>query len=99
MAEFRIELTEEARSDLLFYPAFERKIITTGIRAQLSHQPVIKTNNRKPLRINPVAPWELRIGRFRVFYEADEPSGTVTIISVGHKERNLLFVRGEEVKL
>jgi len=46
-----------------------------------------------------VAPWELRVGRFRVFYEADESSRIVTILAVGHKVHNLLFVRGEEVKL
>jgi mRNA-degrading endonuclease RelE of RelBE toxin-antitoxin system len=99
MTEFRIEFTEEARGDLLSYTAHERKIIATEIRAQLSHQPVLTTKNRKPLRTNPVAPWELRIGRFRVFYEADDSYRTVTIIAVGHKEHNVLFVRGQEVRL
>ncbi len=99
MAEFRIELTEEARSDLLAYAAFERKALLSEIRIQLSHQPVTATKNRKPLRTNPLAPWELRVGRFRVFYEADESSRTVTILAVGHKVHNQLFVRGEEVKL
>jgi len=99
MAEFRIELAEEARSDLLTYPADKRKGLLTEIRIQLSHQPVIPTKNRKPLRANPVAPWELRVGRFRVFYEADESSRLVTILAVGHKEHNLLFLRGKEVKL
>ena len=99
MAEFLIELTEEARSDLLSYAAFERKTLLAEIRTQLSHQPVAATKNRKSLRANPLAPWELRVGRFRVFYEADESSRIVTILAVGHKVRNLLFVRGEEVKL
>ncbi len=99
MAEFRIDLTEEARGDLLSYAAFERKALLREIRGQLSHQPVLATKNRKPLRTNPVAPWELRVGRFRVFYEADEASRIVTILAVGHKVHNLLFVRGEEVKL
>lgn len=99
MAEFRIDLTEEARSDLLYFPVFERKMITAEIRTQLSHQPTVTTKNRKRLRSNPVAAFELRIGRFRVFYETEESSKTVTIIAVGHKEHNLLFVRGKEVKL
>jgi hypothetical protein len=30
-----------------------------------------ETRNRKPLRDNPLADWELRVGRFRVFYEVD----------------------------
>jgi mRNA-degrading endonuclease RelE of RelBE toxin-antitoxin system len=97
MAEFQIEFTEEARLDLFFYSAFERKIITTEIRTQLSHQPLVETKNRKPLRSNPVAPWELRVGKFRVFYEPDQHSRTITIVAVGHKEHNLLLVRGKEV--
>lgn len=99
MAEFRIELTEEARSDLFFYSAAERKLITTGIRAQLLYEPLVATKNRKPLRANPIASWELRIGKFRVFYEADHPSQMVRIIAVGNKDRNLLFLRGQEVKI
>ena len=99
MAEFRIELTDDARDDLFYYSASERKLITTGIRAQLLHEPLVATKNRKPLRANPIASWELRLGKFRVFYEADDPSRAVTVIAVGHKEHNQLFVRGQEVKI
>jgi mRNA-degrading endonuclease RelE of RelBE toxin-antitoxin system len=99
MAEFRIEVTGDARDDLFHYPASERKLITTGIRAQLLHEPLVVTKNRKPLRANPIASWELRLGKFRVFYEADENSRTVKVIAVGHKEHNQLFVRGQEVKI
>ncbi|HEY4594277.1 MAG TPA: addiction module toxin RelE, partial [Thermoanaerobaculia bacterium] len=65
MAEFRIEVTADARDDLLYYSASERKLIVTGIRAQLLHEPLVATKNRKPLRANPIASWELRLGRFR----------------------------------
>jgi mRNA interferase RelE/StbE len=67
MAEFRIDFTEEAKLDLFHYPALERRLITSEIRIQLSHQPLVATKNRKRLRTNPVASWELRIGKFRVF--------------------------------
>jgi mRNA-degrading endonuclease RelE of RelBE toxin-antitoxin system len=41
-----------------------------------------------------------RVGsRFRVFYEANQSSRIVTILAVGHKVHNLLFVHGKEVKL
>jgi mRNA-degrading endonuclease RelE of RelBE toxin-antitoxin system len=99
MAEYRVEVTEEARADLNHYPAFERKTITTAIREQLTHQPLVETRNRKPLRENPVAPWELRAGKFRVLYEVDECALVVTIVGVGHKEHGLLFIQGKEVKL
>jgi mRNA-degrading endonuclease RelE of RelBE toxin-antitoxin system len=97
--EFRIELTEEAREDLLFYAVSERKFVLSGIRVQLSHQPLVATKNRKRLRPNPLASWELRIGRFRVFYEVDEAALRVTILAVGNKEHNQLCIRGNEVKL
>jgi mRNA-degrading endonuclease RelE of RelBE toxin-antitoxin system len=99
MPDYRIELTEEAKADLDYYAAFERKIITSQIRVQLLHEPSTETKNRKSLRENPVASWELRASRFRVFYEVDEPLQMVTIVAVGHKEHNTLLVRGKEVKL
>ena len=99
MPGFRIEVTEEARLDLLSYFAHEQKIITGEVRTQLEYQPLVETRNRKQLRGNPVASWELRIGKFRVFYEVHEDPRTITIVAVGHKEHNKLFVRGKEVKL
>lgn len=99
MAEYQLEVTEEAKVDLSSYTAFERKIITTEIRAQLTYQPLVETKNRKPLRDNPIASWELRAGRYRIFYEVAEPARMVTVVFVGHKEHNVLYVRGKEVKL
>ena len=99
MSAYAIEITEEARHDLSMYTAFERKIITTAIRDQLAYQPLLETANRKKLRDNPIADWELRIGRFRVFYEVEEAEPTVVVIAVGHKVHNVLFIRGEEVEL
>jgi mRNA-degrading endonuclease RelE of RelBE toxin-antitoxin system len=40
----------------------------------------------------------LRVGKFRVFYELEEPT-TVKIVAVGHKEHNDLFVRGKRIEL
>jgi mRNA-degrading endonuclease RelE of RelBE toxin-antitoxin system len=99
MASYRIEVSEEAKGDLFYYTAFERKIIVSEIRKQLTHQPHIETKNRKPLRDNPIASWELRVGKYRVFYEVDDPVSTVSVVSVGHKEHNVLLIRGKEVQL
>lgn len=99
MASYSIELTEEAKEDLLYYTAFVRKIIVSGIREQLSDQPDLETKNRKPLRENKLAPWEVRIGEYRVFYKFDETTKTVTVVSAGHKEHTVLLIRGKEVDL
>ena len=99
MASFQIEVTEEAKIDLSYYTAFERKIIVSEIREQLTHQPHVETKNRKPLRDNPTASWELRVGKYRVFYDVDETASTVSVVSVGHKEHNVFLIRGKEVQL
>ena len=98
MANYQIELTEEAKEDLYYYNAFERKIIVTGIREQLSDEPDVETKNRKPLRESRLTPWEVRIGKYRVFYKLDETGRTVTVVSVGHKEHNIVLIPGNEVK-
>jgi hypothetical protein len=79
-------------------------LICTRIEEQLQFRPEIKTRNRKPLLrlIESGARWELRLGpqnRFRVFYRVDTGQQEVYILAVGVKERNRLFIAGEEVKL
>jgi hypothetical protein len=67
---------------------------------QLARQPGVETRNRKPMRPNPIAPWELRIRVFRVYYDfVDEPEKLVTILAVGVKDRNRVVIGGEEVDL
>ncbi len=52
------------------------------------------------MRPNPVAPWELRIGDLRVYYEVTtEPECVVTVLAIGVKKRNEVRVGGERVKL
>jgi hypothetical protein len=49
-----------------------------------------------------VAEWEIRFGpgnRFRVFYEVDREEGTVYILAIGVKERERLYIGGEEIEL
>jgi mRNA-degrading endonuclease RelE of RelBE toxin-antitoxin system len=96
---YTIEVTDEAKEDLSYYTAFERKTIVVEIRTQLIHQPTIETKNRKELRSNPIATWELRVGMYRIFYEVDKVAQIVSIVSVGHKIHNKLWIRGREVQL
>ena len=79
MASYRIEVTEEAKVDLSHYTVFERKLVVSEIRKQLTNEPLVETKNRKLLRENPIAAWELRIGDYRVFYEVNEPAQLVSV--------------------
>ena len=76
--------------------------IREAIQEQLLLEPDIETRNRKPLRQPAVleAQWELRCGpdnRFRVFYEIDREARQVHILAIGVKQRDRLFIGGEEV--
>ncbi len=52
------------------------------------------------MRPNPLAPWELRIGDLRVYYDIEEePQQQVTIVAVGVKDHNRLLIADEEVEL
>jgi hypothetical protein len=59
------------------------------------YEPLVETRNRKLRRPNPLAPWQLRVGQLRVFYEvtADEPQ-VVHILAVGQKKGNRLLILG-----
>ena len=96
---YEIEFTPEAVEDLKALREFEQEEVVDGIESQLRHEPTVETRNRKKLRPNNVAAWELRIGRFRVFYNVDEAVRIVSIEAVGFKVGNLLFVRGKRKDL
>jgi hypothetical protein len=85
----------------------ERKyhsLIRSTIAEQLIFEPLIETDNRKPLK-RPVlfgANWELRFGpnnRFRVYYRGYEDSHEVWILAIGVKIRNKVYIGGEEYDL
>src|SRR5207249_956551 len=57
-----------------------------------------ETRRKKQLRPNPVAPWELRLDRLRVFYSI-EKGAKLKVVAVGHKKHNHLFIQGKKVQL
>jgi mRNA-degrading endonuclease RelE of RelBE toxin-antitoxin system len=78
-------------------------LIRVAIEQQLQFEPDSETRNRKPLRSPGIhdAEWELRFGpnnRFRVFYQVDQQNRKVQILAVGVKERNRVYISGEEFK-
>jgi mRNA-degrading endonuclease RelE of RelBE toxin-antitoxin system len=101
LAKFALIFAPEAiehldRIDSKYYGLLER-----SIKEQLTYTPTEETRNRKPLE--PPAPfsssWEIRCGpdnRFRVFYDIDLESQEVRVLAIGIKDRNRLFIGGEE---
>jgi mRNA-degrading endonuclease RelE of RelBE toxin-antitoxin system len=97
---YRIEFAESVRDHLRALTARERAIILDAIARELAHEPMRETRQQKPLRPNPIAPWELRIGQLRVFYDlADDEPPVVRILAIGRKRRNAVVIGGREIHL
>jgi mRNA-degrading endonuclease RelE of RelBE toxin-antitoxin system len=97
MAEsYAINITDQAARDLSGFSRYIRRIILDGIELHLRHQPAQGTRRIKPLRPNPVASWELRLGDHRVFYDVAEQDRIVNVLVVGEKRGNRFFVQGRE---
>ena len=98
--KFEIEYSPDAEDHFCALTARQRTTVLDEIDGQLQHQPDVETRNRKPMRPNPVAPWELRIGDLRVYYDIEyEPVKRVLIRAVGIKTRNIVRIGGEEIQL
>ncbi len=96
---FAIKFTPEAVEDLRSYTKRDRKRIMDEIVSCLKHEPSRVTRNNKRLRPNRLAEWELRVDRFRVFYDIDEEKEMVKIEAIGYKRGNRLYLRSEEFQL
>ena len=97
---YRITYSPAAEEHLRALTARQRATLFDTVDEQLAHQPAVETRNRKPMRPNPVAPWEPRIGELRAYYDIEEqPEQVVTILAIGIKDRDRVLIGGEEVPL
>jgi mRNA-degrading endonuclease RelE of RelBE toxin-antitoxin system len=99
-AKYDVVLTPDAKAHLDAFRAVARSAIVRAIEANLCHQPFVGTKNRKLLRPNILATWELRVGAFRVYYR--QPEGrelTVEIVAIGVKLGSTVVIGGEEIEL
>src|SRR2546423_13777118 len=88
---YSIDVRDVARDDLKSIKSFHRKRIVTAIDEQLAHEPTVETKNRKILtgfksafeHEEPV--WELRVGQYRVYYDVDKETNTVTVRAIRKK--------------
>jgi mRNA-degrading endonuclease RelE of RelBE toxin-antitoxin system len=83
-------------------PRRDHRLLRDTIAEQLRFEPLVETRHRKPLTSPGIsdANWELRCGprnRFRIFYRVVEDTRQVHILAIGIKERERLFIGGEEI--
>ena len=95
---YRIQFATSAEQQLARLTARQQAIVLDAIKVQLRNEPFRETRNRKPRRPNPLAPWELRVGALRIFYEEDANEvDRVNILAVGIKRGNRLLIAGKEI--
>lgn len=64
---YRIEYSPESEAHLQYLTAQQQAIVLDTVDRQLMYQPTVETKNRKLMRPNSLAIWELRIGQLRVY--------------------------------
>ena len=97
---FKIEYDPAAEDHLGALTARDAATVLDSVPRQLSHQPPVQTRNRKAMRPNPLAPWELRIGHLRVYYDVQrDPEPIVTIRAIGIKDRQRVRIGGKEIEV
>ena len=95
-----IDYSPEAEDHLRWLTTRQQRTVVDNVERRLLHEPTVETKNRKPMRPNPVAPWELRLGTLRVYYDVEEqPEQRVIIVAVGLKEGNRVRIGGEVIEL
>ena len=98
---YQITISESALADIAYFKTHEQRTIVAGIMSHLRVDAETPSRKLKQLRPNLIAPWELRLGKYRVFYSVDA-SGNVRVVNVaavGYKDHNELFIRGKKVSL
>ena len=98
---FRIEYSAEARDHLRALDGRARATILDRVERKLRFEPTIAARNRKLLQSNELAPWELRVQRWRVYYEVrqDAVGHLVLVKAIGVKQRGKVLIAGEEIEL
>jgi mRNA interferase RelE/StbE len=96
--KFEVKLVPSADEDLNFYGTRDQRVILDAVEEFLELDADVESKRRQPLRPNLLAPWELRVGDYRVFYEITAER-LVRVLAVGHKVHNELFIRGRKVEI
>jgi mRNA-degrading endonuclease RelE of RelBE toxin-antitoxin system len=69
LQKYRIEYSLKTEDHFQYLSKRQQVLVLDAVEKQLQFQPDIETRNRKPMRPNPLAPWELRMGALRVYYD------------------------------
>lgn len=97
--KWSVTLKESVIDDLRWFGRKTGRVLLAEAEKQLSNDPVSESKNLKTLKPNRIAQRELRLfGRYRVLFNINQDLTQVTIINMGEKRGNSLFVQGEEFR-
>ena len=96
---YTVVVTRRAYRHLEALRRYDRNRVLDAIRDELPLRPTEETRNKKLLRENPLADWELRVQPFGVFYDVDFATRTVRVVAVGTKVRDILVIGGQEIEI
>ncbi|MEO8347316.1 MAG: hypothetical protein ABI610_00270 [Acidobacteriota bacterium] len=97
---FRIEYAPATVAHFRALTAMQRSIVLDGVTRHLSIGPIEETRRCKPMRPNPIAPWELRLGNLRVYFNiVSEPGPVIEVLAVGVKDRNVVRIGKKAIEL
>ena len=98
MPAWTVELKESVIDDLRALGIKQGRAVLKEASARLAENPLAQTRHLKTLRPNLVAERELRLfSRYRVLFTVAEAEATVTIVLVGEKRGNSLYVQGKRI--
>ncbi|MCX6361009.1 MAG: type II toxin-antitoxin system RelE/ParE family toxin [Armatimonadetes bacterium] len=96
---YDIQYVRSAVEQVRALDAQRRAQVVDAVDEALRHTPDLQTRNRKLLRTNTLAPFELRVGDVRVFYDVSHDPDVVLVVAVGVKQGSQLRIGGEVVDL
>ena len=97
---YQIEYSYAAIEHLKSLTARQQSIVIDTVDEQLKYEPLVETRNRKPMKPNSLAAWELRIGNLRVYYDVEEDTISIVYIqAIGVKNRNRVQIGKEDIEL
>ncbi len=96
MPAWTVRLIESVIDDLRALGSTQGRAVLKAATVRLASDPLTISRHLKKLRPNPIADRELRLfGRYRVLFAVDEVKRIVTILLVGEKRGNTLYVQGQ----
>jgi hypothetical protein len=95
---YRLQYSEVALRHLDSLPARQQRSVAGAVEEHLLHQPTLATRRRKRLRPNRRG--NSASATYEYYYAVEEGEDpVVSVVAIGRKQRNTVYIGGEAVQL